>query len=81
MGPNVYFLAYTSIFLVIFLTQVNKVLSLPSYFWKILFNIILALKPRSSRLFIFFRLPHQFPGGISLLLHNCQMPRPFELHL
>ena len=80
-NPKVCFFAYTITLLVIILSQVNTVLSFPSHLWKILYNIILPCKPRSSSLFISFRLPHQFPGDISLLLHNCIMPRPSELLL
>jgi hypothetical protein len=56
-----------------FLSQKDGVHHLPSYSFKIHFNITLLSPHRSSTWFIFFKFFYQNPGSISLLSHAFNM--------
>jgi len=55
------------------LSQINPLHTLPSYFFKIHFNIICPFMHRSSKLSLSFSFVHQNPTCKSLLLHTCHM--------
>ena len=55
-------------------SQINLAHNLPSYFFRICFNIILLFQPKSSKWSPSFRFPHQKPVCISLLLYIGHMP-------
>ena len=61
MQPEVNFFVYKSPSLVPVLTHISQVHALPSYIFKIHFNIILPSTFRSSKWSVSFRLPNQNP--------------------
>ena len=56
--------------LVLIPSQSHLVHNIPSYFFRIHFNIILLFHPKSSKWPLSFRFPHQKPVCISLLLYT-----------
>ena len=55
--------------------------TLPSYFLKTHFKIILATTPKSFRWSLSLRFPYQNPVNISLIHHTCHMPSLSHTHI
>jgi len=71
---------YTAVINCPILTPTNPVHTLPSYFFKIHFNIILYSAPILTKWCFSFKLPNRNPICVSSLPHTCLLPSLSYLH-
>lgn len=73
---NIHHNVHNSLTLVPVPSHINSVYTLPSYFFKVNFNITFPSEFRFSKCSIFCRLPLQKPACTSLIKNTCHMHHP-----